>query len=68
MIPQQLSSIIDEKKQAVINVLSNDMGAFVLVCSNFEKINWSSTKLYLDAFTDDNKLISINKSVAANEK
>ena len=32
------------------------------------KINWSSAKLYMDALTDDNKLISINKSVAANTK
>ena len=67
MIPQQLSSIIDKKKQAVIKVLSDDMDVLVLLCSHFKKINWSSTKLYMDAFTDDKNLISINKSIAANE-
>ena len=67
MIPQQLSSIIDENKQAVIKVVSDDRDVFVLLCSNFQKINWTSTKLYMDAFTDNEKLISINKSVPANK-
>ena len=40
---------------------------FVFFCSNFNKTTWSLTKLCMDTFTDDNKLISINKSVAANE-
>ena len=60
MIAQQLNSIIDEKKQAVIKVLSDDTGVLVLLFSNFKKINWSSAKLYKDAFTDDNKLTKIN--------
>ena len=33
--------------------------------SNFKKINWLLTKLYMDVFTDANKLISINKSIAS---
>ena len=40
VIAQQLSSIIDEKKQAVINFLSDDTGVLVLLCSKFKKINW----------------------------
>ena len=64
MTPQQLSSMNDEKKQVVIKDLSDDAVVFVLFCSLFTKINWSSAKLYMNAFTDDNKLISINKSVA----
>ena len=67
IILQQLSSIIDEKKQAVIKVLFDDTNLFVSLCSSFKKLNWSSTKLYMDAFTDYNKLISMSKSVAANE-
>ena len=60
MIPQQLSSIVDEKKQAVIKFLSDDTDVFVLLCSYFKKINSSTTKLYMDAFKD-NKLMRINK-------
>ena len=67
MTPQQLSSMNDEKKQVVIKDLSDDAVVFVLFCSLFTKINWSSAKLYMNAFTDDNKLISINKSVATND-
>ena len=37
----------------------------VLLFSNFKKINWSLTKLYMDLFIDANKLISINKSIAS---
>ena len=37
----------------------------VLLFSNFKKINWSLTELYMNVFTDDNKLISINKSTAS---
>ena len=33
--------------------------------SNFKKMNWLLTKLYMDVFTDANKLISINKSTAS---
>ena len=33
--------------------------------SNLKKINWLLTKLYMDVFTDANKLISINKSIAS---
>ena len=40
VIAQQLSSIIDEKKQAVISFLSDDTGVLVLLCSKFKKINW----------------------------
>ena len=54
------------KKQAVVKVLSDETDVFVLLCSNFKKINCSSTKLYTDAFKDNNKIIIINRSVAAN--
>ena len=37
----------------------------VLLFSHFKKINWFSTKLYIDVFTDANKLISINKSIVS---
>ena len=39
------------------------MDVSVLFFSNFKKINWSLTELYINVFTDDKKLISINKSV-----
>ena len=61
MIPQQLSSIVDEKKQAVIKFVSDDTDVFVSLCSHFKKINSSSTKLYMDAFKDNNKLMRISK-------
>ena len=59
MIEFEISAIIDKKKRSLTVI--------VLLCSNFKKINWPSTKLYMDAFTDDNKLININKLVAANK-
>ena len=37
----------------------------VFLFSNFKKINWSLTELFMNVFTDDNKLISINKSIAS---
>ena len=37
----------------------------MLFFSNFKKINWSLTKPYLDISTVDNKLKSINKSIAS---
>ena len=55
------------KKQAVVKVLSDETDVFVLLCSNIKKINCSSTKLYTDAFKDNNKIIIINRSVATNE-
>ena len=33
----------------------------VLLFSNFKNVNWSLTELYMNFFTSDNKLISINK-------
>ena len=36
----------------------------VLLFLNFKRINWLLTKLHMNAFTDANKLISINKSIA----
>ena len=59
MIEFEISAIIDKRKQSLTLI--------VLLCSNFKKINWQSTKLCMDAFTDDNKLININKLVAANK-
>ena len=35
-----------------------------LFFSNFKKIKWSLTELYMNVFTDDNKLISIKKLLA----
>ena len=60
------SRLYDHK--ATQQVLSDDTDVFVLFCSNVIKISWSSTKLYMDTFTDDYKLIGINKSVATNTK
>ena len=37
------------------------MNVSVLLLSNFKKVNWSLTKLHMDIFTDNNKLISIKK-------
>ena len=41
------------------------MSVSVLLFSNFKKINWPLTKLYMNIFTDNNKLISINKSITS---
>ena len=41
------------------------MSLSVLLFSNFKKINWSLTELYMNIFTGDKKLISINKSIAS---
>ena len=41
------------------------MSVSLLLFSNFKKINWSLTELYMNVFTGDNKLISINKSIAS---
>ena len=37
----------------------------MLLFSNFKKINWPLTKPYLDVSTVNNKLKSINKSIAS---
>ena len=47
------------------NVVNLRRSVSVLLFSHFKKINWFSTKLYIDVFTDANKLISINKSIAS---
>ena len=49
-------------RDSIVNVR---MSVSVLLFSNFKKINWSLTRLYMDVFTDNNKLISINKSIAS---
>ena len=36
--------------------------------SDFKKINWSLTELYMNVFADYNKLISINKSIASSHR
>ena len=51
----------------VIGTVNLRMSVFVLLFSNFKKINWLLTKLYMDVFTDANKLISINKSIASSD-
>ena len=47
-------------RDSIVNLI---MDVSVLFFSNFKKINWSLTELYINVFTDDKKLISINKSV-----
>ena len=49
-------------KDSIVNLRRS---VSVLLFSHFKKINWVSTKLYIDVFTDANKLISINKSIAS---
>ena len=45
------------------NIVNLIMDVSVLFFSNFKKINWSLTELYINVFTDNKKLISINKLV-----
>ena len=66
MIPQQVHRINDEGK-GVIKVLSADTDVFVLLCGHFLERKWSS-KIYMDPFTKENKIININNSVKHNEK
>ena len=47
------------------SIVNLRMSVSVLLFSNFKKINWSLTRLYMDVFTDNNKLISINKLIAS---
>lgn len=66
MIPQQVDCI-DEEGKAVIKVLSEDTDVFVLLCGHFLERKWSS-KIYMDPFSNENKIVSINKSVHSNKK
>ena len=65
MIPQQVHCINDEGK-GVIKVLSADTDVFVLLCGHFLERKWSS-KIYMDPFTKENKVININNSFKRNE-
>ena len=58
--PQHLSSIIDEKKQAVIKVFFDD-GRVCVVLLTLQENQLVIDKTVMDAFADDTKLISINK-------
>ena len=49
-------------------MVSADTDVFVLLCSNLAKNNWYSANLYMDTFTEDNKLINVNKSVHNNKE
>ena len=60
VIPQHLSSIIDEKKQAVIKVFFDD-GRVCVVLLTLQENQLVIDKTVMDAFADDTKLISINK-------
>ena len=46
------------------SIVNLRMDVSVLFFSNFKKMNWSLTELYMNVFTDNNKLTSINKSIA----
>eukprot|EP00111_Clytia_hemisphaerica_P014977 TCONS_00044090-protein len=61
IIPQQVDCINNEEKK-VIKVLSADTDVFVLLCGHFFERKWSS-KIYMDPFTKENKIININNSV-----
>ena len=73
MITQQVDSkyqgtySINEEGKGVIKVLSKDTDVFVLLCSHFFERKWSS-QIYVDQFTNKNKMVSIKKSVHSNEK
>ena len=47
------------------SIVNLRMSVSVLLFSNFKKINWLLRKLYMDVFTDANKVMSINKSIAS---
>ena len=65
MIPQQVDSIDGEGNAGVIKVLSSDTDVFVLLCGHLFEKKWSS-KVYMDPYSSENKIISINKSVRLN--
>ena len=46
------------------SIVNLRMSVSVFLFSNFKKTNWLLTKLYMDVFTDANKLISISKSIS----
>ena len=68
IIAQQVNSTVRQGEKQVIKVVSADTDVFVLFCSNLAKNNWYSANLYMDTFTEDNKLININKSVHNNKE
>ena len=68
IIAQQVNSTVRQREKQVINAVSADTDVFVLLCSNLAKNNWYSANLYMDTFTEDNKLININKSVHNNKE
>ena len=47
-------------RDSIVNLI---MSVSVLLFSNFKKINWLLTKLYMDVFRDANQLISINNRI-----
>ena len=46
------------------SIVNLRMDISMLFFSNFKKINWPLTELFMNVFTNDNKLISINKWIA----
>ena len=68
IIAQQVNSTVRQGEKQVIKVVSADTDVFVFLCSNLAKNNWYSANLYMDTFTEDNKLININKSVHNNKE
>ena len=47
-------------RDSIVNLI---ISVSALLFSDFKKISWSLAKLCMDVFTDNNKLISINKSI-----
>ena len=54
------SLVVTGTMPEIVNLI---MGVSVLLFSNFKKINWLLTKLYMDVFRDANQLISINNRI-----
>ena len=65
IIPQQVNSAVQEGCQK-IKVLSDDTDVFVLLCSFFVSLIWSSYKVFMQSFNFDKKITCINETVHDN--
>ena len=66
VIQQQVNSLVMQGNNSSIKIISADTDVFVLLCSNFLANGWCQINIYMETFTDESKIISINRSVECN--
>ena len=66
IMPQQVHSILKKEGKKSVKMLSSDTDVFVLLCFHFTN-HWAPKDVYMDPFSGGSKLISIKKSVNAEQ-